>query len=68
MEISCLSPLPKKKTYCINENHFQLLIPVYMLKFDIHFIIYTIDILDKVVKKLYIFINKICYLGSSFDT
>ena len=39
-----------------------------MVKFDIYFIIYTIDILDKVVKNLYIFINKIFYLGFSFDT
>ena len=38
------------------------------MKFDIYFIICTIDIPDKVVKNLYIFINKICYLGSSFDT
>ena len=60
--------IAQEKPYSINKNHAQLHIPVYMLKFDIHFIIYTIDILDKVVKKLYIFINKICYLGSSFDT
>ena len=60
--------MAQEKPYFINENHAQLHTPVYIIKFDIYFIIYTIDIPVKVVKSLYIFINEIFYLGSSFDT
>ena len=42
--------------------------PVYMKEYNIYFTICTKDIRDKVSKNINIFINKIFYLGSSFDT
>lgn len=68
MENSCLPPLPKKKTYFINDSHAQLHIPVYIREYNIYFTNYTKDINNKVSKIHHFFINKICYHGSSFDT
>ena len=63
-----MPPLPKKNLILLMKTILQVHTPVYMMKFDIYFTIYTIDILDKVSKNLYILIKKICYPGSSFDT
>ena len=50
--------IDQEKPYFIYETHVQLHIPGYMMKFDIYFTIYTINILDKVPKKLYILIKR----------
>ena len=68
MKVSSLLPLPKKNIILLMKTMFVLYIPVYMRELNIHFTIYTKDMQTKSVKNPLYFINKICFLSSSFGT